>query len=196
MTIPSYDGSGGNLLNVAQVRENIDTAIQASAEFGPRAQLSADKALSQIVDPPADQLGQAYDALQESLDARDRDAAEGVHLDNLGALIGVPRQPATYSTVTLRFVGTPATVIAAGKRSRVPGTADIYWAPAAEVTIPGGGTIDAAGACTVIGAQDAVNTSITEIVDTVVGWSSITNIGAAVAGDEIETDAAYRRRYW
>jgi hypothetical protein len=194
MTVPTYDGSGANLLNTAGYRENIDTAIQGSSEFGPAAQLSADKALSQIVEPVADQLGQTSDALQESLDARDRDAAEGVHLDNLGALIGVIRQPATYSTVTLRLVGTPATVIAAGKRARVPGTTDVYWTPAADATIPGGGTIDVAGVCTVIGAQDAITGSITEIVDAVAGWTSVTNVGAAIAGDEIETDAAYRRR--
>ncbi len=194
MTVPSYDGSGANLLNTADVRENIDTAIQGSSEFGPSAQLSADKALSQIVEPSADQLGQAYDAMQEALDARDPDAAEGVHLDNICALVGIFRQPSTYSLVTLRLVGTPATVIAAGKRARVPGTTDIYWAPAAEVTIPGGGTIDVVGLCTVIGAQDAITASITEIVDAVAGWASVTNIDDAIAGDEIETDAALRRR--
>ncbi len=194
MTVPSYDGSGTVLLDTVGYRENIDKAIQSSSEFGPAAQLNADKALAQIVDPVANQLGETSDALQESIDARDPDAAEGVHLDNLCALVGVVRQPATFSVVTLRLTGTPATVIAAGKRARVSGTTDIYWTPAADATIPGGGTIDVAGVCTVIGGQDAINDSIDEIVDAVSGWATVTNAGAAIAGDEIETDAALRRR--
>lgn len=193
-TTPAYDGSGAVVLSSAEWRENVDEAIQSSSEFGPQAQLEADKALSQIVDPPMDQLGQESDAFQEALDARDPDAAEGVHLDNLCAVVGVVRQPATYSTVTLRLVGVSATVIAAGKRARVPGSTSIYWTPAANATIPGGGTIDVAGVCTVIGEQEAITGSITEIVDAVAGWTSVTNIGAAIAGDEIETDSALRRR--
>lgn len=193
-TTPYYDSTGSLLLRAADVRSNIDEDLIASAEWGPEAQLEADKALSQILDPPADQLGQAYDALQEAIDARDPAAAEGVHLDNIANLVGVTRQPATYSTVTLTLGGTPATVIAAGKRARVPGTTDLYWALSANATIGGGGTVDAAAACTTIGSQEASATSITEIVDAVAGWSTVTNAAAAVAGDEIETDAALRRR--
>jgi len=193
-TIPTYDGSGANLLNTAQVRENIDEAVIASPEWGVDAQLEADKGLSQILDPPADALGQAYDLLQATLDARDRDAAEGVELDNLGALINVRRRAATYSTVTLTLGGTPATVIAAGKRARVPGTTDIYWALDDPATIGGGGTVDVSGTCAPIGAQEATAASITEIVDAVAGWTTVTNAAAAVAGVEVETDAAYRRR--
>jgi len=193
-TIPTYDGSGANLLNTAQVRENIDEAVIASPEWGVDAQLEADKGLSQILDPPADALGQAYDLLQATLDARDRDAAEGVELDNLGALINVRRRAATYSTVTLTLGGTPATVIAAGKRARVPGTTEIYWALDDPATIGGGGTVDVSGTCAPIGAQEATAASITEIVDAVAGWTTVTNAAAAVAGVEVETDAAYRRR--
>jgi len=192
-TTPTYDGSGSNFNSSAEWRANVDEAIQGSSEFGPEAQLEADKALAQIVDPPMDQLGQVSDAVQESIDARDPDAAEGVHLDNLCALVGVVRQPATASTVTLRLGGTPATVIAAGKRARVPGTT-VYWTPAADATIPGGGTIDVAGVCTTTGATEATTGSVTEIVDAVAGWTSVTNVGAAVPGDEIETDSALRRR--
>jgi len=191
---PTYDGSGANLARTADVRDNLDEAIRAAAEFGAEAQLEADKALAQILDPPAEQLGQAYDLLQEVLDARDRDSAEGVHLDNMGNMVNVPRQGSTYSTTVLRFTGTPATVIAITKRSRVPGTTTVFWVPVDEVTIPGGGTIDAPAACTVIGAQEASDATITEIVDSVSGWTGITNVGAAATGDEIEADPVYRRR--
>lgn len=193
-TTPYYDSTGALTLRTADVRDNIDEDVIASSEWGAEAQLAADKALSQILDPIADQLGQAYDAMQEAIDARDPTSAEGVHLDNLAQVVGVVRQPATYSTVTLTLGGTPATVIAAGKRARVPGTTDLYWALSANATIGGGGTVTATAACTTIGSQEATPSSITEIVDAVAGWSSVTNAAAAVAGDEIETDSALRRR--
>lgn len=192
-TTPYYDSTGSLTLRTADVRENMNEAILASSEFGDAAQLEADKVLAQILDPVADQLGQAYDALQEIIDSRDPEAAEGVHLDNIGSLVGVDRQPATYSTVVLTLTGTPATVIAAGKRARVPGTTDIYWALDDPATIGGGGTVDAAATCSVIGSQEASAAAISEIVDPVSGWTGVTNALAAAVGDEIETDAAYYR---
>ena len=191
--VPTYDANGADLLRAADVTSNIEERFLASSEFGSGAQLAADKPLAQVVQPFAHELGQVYDLAQATIDARRRVSAEGVQLDNLGEAIGVPRQPATYSTVTLTLGGAPSTVIAAGKRGRIPGT-DIYWALVDEVTIPGGGSIDGAAQCTVIGSYEASATSITEIADLVTGWDTVTNAAAATTGDEIETDSTYRRR--
>jgi len=192
-TTPKYDGTGTVMLRAAEVTENIQEALIASPEWGDAAQLEADKGLAQLVQPFAHELGLAYEALGNTIDARRRVAAEGVQLDNLGEVIGVPREPATYSTVTLTLTGEAFKVIGAGSRSRIPETT-VYWELIDEVTIPGGGSIDAAARCTELGAFEAIAGGITEIVDTVPGWDGVTNAAAATAGDEIESDSAYRRR--
>jgi hypothetical protein len=166
--------------------------ILASSEFGADAQTGADKVLGQIIDPAADRIGEVYELNQAQYDAWDPDAAEGVQLDNLGALRGVEREPATKSTATVTCGGTPSTVIPNGSRVQVPGGA--VFSIAGPITIGGGGTVDGTATAINTGPQEAAAGSITEIVDTVTGWDTVTNAADAAIGRDIESDLAYRLR--
>jgi hypothetical protein len=166
--------------------------ILASSEFGADAQTGADKVLGQTIDPSADRIGELWEVMQAIYDAWDPDTAEGVQLDNLGGLVGVVREPATGSTVTLTLGGTPTTVIAAGKRAKVPGGA--VFATDEDATIGGGSTVDVTATATETGPQEAAAGSVTEIVDAVTGWDTVTNAADASIGRDIETDSAYRLR--
>jgi hypothetical protein len=166
--------------------------IQDSSEFGEDAQTGADKALGQLIDPPADRIGEVWEQEQAIYDAWDQDAAEGVQLDNLGKIAGVAREPATASTGILTLGGTPTTFIPSGSRSRVPGGG--IFAHDEDATIGGGGTVDVPGTATETGPIEAAAGSITEIVDPVVGWDTVTNAADAAIGRDIESDAAYRAR--
>lgn len=112
------------------------------------------------------------------------DNAADSFADAMCALVGIYRQPATYSTVTLTIAGTgtlPAGSIARGT------TGD--WTTDADLALPG----DVTSTCTVIGEVNAGAGSITTRVS-VSGWTSVTNAADAVPGQEIETTAALMAR--
>jgi hypothetical protein len=189
---PYYDATGHLLLRAADVTANIEEALQASPEWGPEAQLAASKALAQLVQPFSYQLGLCYDLVQAVIDARRRVSAEGVHLDNLGGLVGVPRQEATYSTVTATFTGADTSPIPAGTRFRASGSA-VNW-ETTEAGVISGSTGSVPARCQTIGAQEASAGSLDTLVDTPTGITAVSNAAAAETGDEAESDSVYRRR--
>jgi len=190
---PVIDATGCTSLRTAEWRENMVDDIEASSEFGSDAQTGSDKLLGQLLDIHAARLGELSEYGQAIYDAGDPDSAEGVLLDNRGATVGVAREPATYSSVTVTLGGTAATVIDTTKRMRVPGSA-YYWTLTADATIGYGGTVDATAKCTTTGPVEAAAGALTEIVDSVTGWDTVTNAADATVGEDVETDAAYRLR--
>jgi uncharacterized phage protein gp47/JayE len=155
-----------------------------------------DTALGSIFAVVADRLGDLAEGTQALYDAFDPANAEGVQLDNIGAITGNPRQAATASTVTLTLSGTPGTVIPAGSIVEGGGTFDdARWTiDAPGFTIGGGGTVTATATCTVTGATVATSSTITEIITQISGWTGVTNPAAAVPGQPYEVDADYRIR--
>jgi len=126
-------------------------------------------------------LGDEGDTLQALADQWNVENAADAFADAQCALVGVYRQPATYSTVSLTVLGTgtlPAGSIARGS------TGD--WTTDEDVALPGA----VAATCTVIGEVNAGANSITTMVSVVAGWTSVNNAAAAVPGQEIETTAA------
>lgn len=174
------------------VRQDMVDDIHASSEFGTDAQTGAETPLGQVLDPNADRIGELWELAQAIYDAWDLDTAEGVALDNLGGLVGVERQPATSSTVVITCGGTVATFIPAGSRARVPGGA--IFATDEDATIGALFTVDVAATSVATGPEEAAAGSITEIVDSVPGWVSVSNSADAVPGTAIESDSAYRLR--
>lgn len=149
------------------------------------------------------QLALRLSALDEGIqalhDQLDPDNAQGVQLDIIGALRGVPRNQATFSTATVTLTGTPGTVVPAGKL--VEGGGDdgtARWALAADATIGGGGTVDATVQAQEAGVITASIGELSTIVTPVSGWSTVTNAAAVTesttAGSDREKDSAYRLR--
>lgn len=155
-----------------------------------------DTVLGSIFAVAADRLGDLYEGSQAIYDAFDVGNASGVQLDNLGAIVGVPRQGPTSSTVTLTLGGTPATVVTAGSVVKGGGSLDdqTWTIDAPGFTIGGGGTVSATATCTETGAVVATSGTIDEIVTVIAGWTTVTNAAAAVPGQAYELDAAYRIR--
>jgi uncharacterized phage protein gp47/JayE len=192
MSDPVFDGSGLTVLRTADVRENLVDAVNGASTLFPDPQTGPDTRLGQILDCPAPQLGLVYDLVQGLWDQLDPDNAEGEALDNLCRLNGLTRQQPTYGTVTLTLTGTPATVIPAGSRARVPD--GLIFALDDAATIPGGGSVDAAATATTTGSTEAASGTIDTIVDAVAGWSGVTNAVDSTPGDDQETDAELRVR--
>jgi hypothetical protein len=192
ITTPSLDATGLTVLRLAEIRENLRDRILGEAAFPDGTNVGDDSAMGQLLDAPAEELALVHELVEGVYNSFVMDAAEGVQLDNLGGLSGVVREPATYSTATVTCAGTPATVIAAGKRVRVTDAG--IFALDDEVTIPGGGSIDVTVTAVESGPVEGLAGTIDEIVDPVSGWSTVTNAADAVLGSAVETDVIYRAR--
>uniref|UniRef100_A0A6M3M4Q6 Putative baseplate protein n=1 Tax=viral metagenome TaxID=1070528 RepID=A0A6M3M4Q6_9ZZZZ len=131
--------------------------------------------------------------VQAVYDAMDVNNATGVQLDTLCALVGVERDGATYSTVTLRFTGTSGAPVPAGTLCE-GGGADgrARWLTTVDDVIGTILTVDIEARAEETGATDAGAGTITTIVTPVSGVTAVTNPAVAVEGEARETDAALR----
>lgn len=123
---------------------------------------------------------------------RTSNTAVGVGLDNLCALVGIKRKPATYSECQLVVTGDAGTVIKNGKAN--DGTYN--WLLPDEVTIPSNGTITVQATCETAGYITAAPNTINTIATPLYGWYGVTNQYAATPGTNVETDANLRARYY
>lgn len=143
----------------------------------------------------ATELGTLSEGVQGLYDQLDPDSAQGVQLDGIGALRGVPRNAPTSSTATVTLTGTVGTVVPQGKLVEGGGTdGRARWALAADATIGGLGTVNVSVTCTEVGAVAATIGEIDAIVTPVSGWTAVTNAADAATGNDRESDADYRVR--
>lgn len=131
------------------------------------------------------------ESLQFAYNSKDPGKSRGVELDIVSALTGTFRDLGSPSNVNVTLGGVAGTVILAGKiiESPVDGS---QWTIDTNVTIGGGGTIAATATATTTGATQADIDTITNIVDTVGGWQTVTNPNVATPGTDIQTDAQLR----
>ena len=149
--------------------------------------------VTELLTVPLGEIGEATQALYDMLD---RDNATGKQLDTINGLIGVPRNQATRSTVTLRLSGTPNTFIAQGQVAQGGGDGDqARWVSTADATLSAlGGTADVLFESEEYGSISAIAGAIDQIVTPVDGWASVVNLSDADEGNDIELDADYRVR--
>ena len=138
---------------------------------------------SEVFSSLDEQVKQAYDA-------RDPNKASGYDLDILGAITGAVRSQGTPSTVNLKITGVPGTIIRAD--SKVKTTDNIIFLTDETVTIGLDGTITVGAHCEKNGAIAVDADSLTNIVETVGGWQSVTNPLPAVAGTDRDSDTVFR----
>ena len=118
--------------------------------------------------------------------------AGGVFLDAIWALTGGSRVAATHSTVTATLGGVIGTLIPAGTRART--SAGDEFETLTSVTIGVGNIITANMQSVETGAIACASGELTDLVDNVLGWETITNPLAAVLGTSTESDEVSRRR--
>lgn len=155
---------------------------------------SADVFLGTTTAIMADMLGGEGEALQSLYDALDPANAAGQFLDNLCTMVGVARNKATYSTVTITCTGTDGTVITEGALMEGGGpNGTTRWRATSDASIAGG-TVDVLFQAEEAGGIFAEPDTITTIVTQIAGWSTGTNAAAATPGADREKDATLRRR--
>lgn len=174
----------------AEIRNDILTRLQASPTLGPGIRTDASSAIVDALNVMVEQYGLGHEAMLDLYQAFSRQAAEGASLDNLAELVFVSRLAATRSTGTVTVDGTPGTLIPGSSRVRVPGGPTFRLT--GDVTILLGGTAVLVESVDT-GPIEANAGTITEIVDAVAGWDTVTNAAAVTPGRNQQSDEDLRR---
>jgi len=115
----------------------------------------------------------------------------GVFLDAICAMTGLTRMAATYTTVTATVTGTAGTIITAGAQAAT--TAGDLFECTTATTIPAGGSTTAPFRAVQTGPIPCDAGTLTEIVDGILGWTSITNAAAGTLGADQQSDISLGR---
>lgn len=186
---PYIDSTGMHVPTYADIRDELIS--QMKQIFGTDIYLAEDSMDYQQISIFARKI---YDANAMGLLAynnRTANTSIGVGLDNLCAMVGIKRYPATNSTVQLTITGTPSTVISNGQAS----DGNTLWDLPATVTIPDSGQIIVECTSHEKGYFLALPNTITTITTPVYGWLSVTNTYQSAVGADEETDAHLRGRF-
>lgn len=184
--------TGLTVPRLADLREDVRAAIAASPLLGPAWQTGAGAILGQIVDVILARIADVYELAAQEYEAFDPDNSEGTQLDLLCAIVGIVREPATYTTGTAQLTGVALTVVPAGTLLRVPDGPIV--ATDADVTLTGGADDVACTAVEIGEVEIWAGGMLTEIVTAVAGLVSCDNAAAFTAGRERETDSELRTR--
>jgi len=155
---------------------------------------SSSTALGQLNGVVAKKAAEIWEVAQVAYNAMNRDAAEGVLLDNIGSLTGSPRLPAAKSLVTetvnlgISFSQGPGVMIVA-----VAGQPDVRFTNRDTVTSTTAGNYSAVFEAVDYGPVVA-NAGTLTVITPVSGWNSATNASDAAVGRDRESDADYRIR--
>lgn len=141
----------------------------------------------------AEVFGALDQILYEAYSSKDPQSAIGIDLDIIAFINNVIRNQGSRSTVALKLTGVPGTIIDRGTRvsSRTTGA---RWVTEQGVTIDANGQIEVNAYSESVGMIEATTGTLTQIVDTVGGWTGVTNEEPAIVGREQETDAELRLR--
>src|SRR4051812_7502613 len=101
------------------IKTDLGSAFRAV--FGAAITLIAQSIFGQIIGIFAERLADLWQLGLAIWNASTREGAAGIALDNIGALTGTHRLPATFTHVQVTCSGTPATVIVAGSLVSIPG---------------------------------------------------------------------------
>lgn len=177
--IPDYPDT------LKEVKENL------RAIFGPDLYLEADSQEGQLAAIWALAMQDAYSLAFAVYQAFSPHTAQGAGLSRMVAINGIRRHESGQSTVVLRIVGQPGTIIRNGVAEDNAGQ---KWDLPANVSIPLQGEISVMAKAREAGAIRAQAGEITQIGTPTRGWQTVENPEAAIPGRAIETDGELRER--
>lgn len=186
---PYIDQTGMHVPTYADIRDELISMMKQI--FGQDIYIDVDSQDYQQISIFAKKIYDTNSLALLTYNNRTVNTAIGVGLDNLCALVGITRKPATYSTVQVTINGDASTEINDGQIS--DGTN--LWDLPAVVTIPSNGIITVQARSHSKGYVTALPNTLTTIVTPVYGWLGVTNNYQANPGVDEETDASLRERY-
>jgi hypothetical protein len=122
----------------------------------------------------------------------DPDTATGFMQDAIARIYFLTRNPAVPTAVSLQCVGAFGTVIPVGAQAQDT-SGNVYVCQQAG-TIPTGGSITLPFANAVPGPIPCPANTVTIIYQSIPGWDTVNNSSAGVAGENVESPAAFEYR--
>jgi len=187
----TYDETGIVMDPYADVKSGMDDA--AKDVWGESINLAPDSYLGHDIELNAQLHGSANQIVQDVYDSFRVTGASGTPLDSLVALVGLERQAAAYSTVTLSLTASVPTTVAAG--SIYATLSGVRFATDSDLVFAAAGTDTVAATCTEVGENNAAAGEIDQQITTTYGITAVTNAAAAVPGRIRETDPELRARH-
>lgn len=176
-----------------EIRDEIIAAIRSVPGLS-RVNLDRDSYMGGAVVAVANSISETWDVMAELYASFDPDSASGRSLDNLCAITGVYRKPATPTlvtcTVTLAAGVYPPGVLLASK----VGSPTLVFANRDQITSPGGAVAGQIFVAQDTGPIAVPATTLSVIATPFPGWSAITNPTDGVKGTNEESDAELRQR--
>ena len=188
---PYIDSTGIHIPTYTDIRDELIEKMKQI--FGSDIYIDKDSQDYQQISIFAKKIFDSYAHSVAVYNDRTVNTAVGVGLDNMCAMAGITRKPATYSTVQLTITGSAGTNIASGQASDKEGRNK--WDLPENVVIPENGQIAVECKSHEKGYIQALPNTITKIVTPTYGWDSVTNNYNSSPGINEETDAALRARY-
>jgi hypothetical protein len=194
VSLPSTGYSAARLATLL-----VDARAAIWALLGQQVPLESGTLLGNLVDLFMAQLDTLSEASQDLYDSFDVRAATGVYLDSLCSLVGVTREPATYSTVSLTLATTGAAPVTVPLGSSVADAAGVEWLSTVAATIPALGSVVVVFSPAVTGPIASPAGTLTvpgtaTIKTPISGWTVVLHGADAVPGQDRETDSALRTR--
>lgn len=163
-------------------------ADRLTSAFGSYFDTSEESPDGQFIGVVADLAKQCLDVAEEGYSQYNPNTAYSTGLDQIVLLNNITRFVNTATTVTLELDGTAGTVVPA--LSKVKDENDVVFTINDEVILPSSVT----ATCSEVGPIVVDANEIWTIVDTMPGWTSVTNPEAGFTGVTYEQDAALRAR--
>lgn len=181
---------------VAAATADITTAIGADelATIDPALNLAITQPLGQINGIFASSMANVWALLAALYAALDPDAAIGVQLDNLCALTGVTRLPATATLVSCTVNLNAGTYNAGTLKANIAGYPQYTFTNQNTIVAPGGVLTGQIWVAMTTGPIVANANTLTVITSPVSGWNSINNPANGTTGTNVETDTQLRVR--
>jgi uncharacterized phage protein gp47/JayE len=147
----------------------------------------------QILGTVAGQISKVWEVTEDVYHAG-QTSADGYSLDAVCALTGTTRSPGVPSTVTLTLNLEPGASIPADSRVQVAGDATAVFRTRALVENLGAtaANFSVEASAETYGPTVANTGTITVILDSVVGWNTVTNPGDAILGSLVQDDPSLR----
>lgn len=178
--------------DTADLRQDVEDEYKRI--FGADLDVSPETPQGRLIEVGA--LGRSNVVMLNALTANqiNPDIATGNFLDAIAALTDCYRDSATKSRVEATLTGTAGIVIPAGSRARTA-AGDVFFLEN-DVTIALNGTATGSFLSTEDGPVGAPARSLTNIVDGVLGWKTVSNEAAAVLGaaEQSDRDLRIKRR--
>lgn len=178
--------------------EIIKTEIEDDqlSTISPALNLQSNQPIGQLNASYAKKCAELWELGQFAYNAFNREAAEGMQLDNIGTITGTPRNGPKKSLTTCTLVlGASFSQPAGALMAHVVGNPDLKFVNRDPVVSTIAGTYTGIVFQSLnFGAISANAGTLTQITAPVTGWTSITNPTDAVLGNLREEDDPYRAR--